>query len=100
MVKEYKTPEQKMRFYKSKEWRSLRRKVLEEHNYECKRCKELGYVTTTNDAKIDVDHIKPIEHYPELALDKGNLQPLCVRHHNEKEGRWTKKETKWNDERW
>ncbi|RDW15953.1 HNH endonuclease [Oceanobacillus chungangensis] len=99
---EYKTIEQKKKFYKGKEWQDIRQQVLVRDNYECRMCKELGYVTVRDQSKLDVDHIKSIEHHPELALELENLQLLCVRHHNEKEGRvFKRKINKWeNDERW
>ena len=52
---------------------------------------------------LDIDHIKPLEHYPELGYDMDNLQTLCIRHHNEKENRFNKSQSKkkrWNDEYW
>ncbi|UKJ82890.1 HNH endonuclease [Priestia megaterium] len=104
-MSEYKTREQKIRFYKSKEWKELRLKVLERDNYECRKCRELGYVTLENSDKhksLDVDHIKEIYTNPELALDPSNLQTLCVKHHNLKHGRvFGRKPNKWEaDERW
>ena len=52
---------------------------------------------------LDIDHIKPLEHYPELGYDMDNLQTLCIRHHNEKENRFNKSQSKkkrWQDEWW
>lgn len=84
---EYKTLEQRKKFYKSAAWRRLRKQILEQNNNECFKCKELGLVTLASESKVDIDHIKPLEEFPELALEPENLMPLCVRHHNEKEGR-------------
>ncbi|CRK80318.1 HNH endonuclease [Neobacillus massiliamazoniensis] len=54
---EYKTYEQKMRFYKSSEWQSLRQQALERDIYECQECKrQSGKVKTKQ--RLDVDHIK------------------------------------------
>ena len=99
---QYKTDKEKARFYKSKDWQLLRRVILERDNYECTECKRLGLVKVASENKLDVDHIQSVEHNPELALDPDNLQVLCVRHHNEKEGRGIKgKPNKWkHDERW
>lgn len=56
-------------FYRTKKWRALRRKVLEQYGYKCMRCESVG--------TMHVDHIKPISKRPELALDISNLQVLC-----------------------
>lgn len=110
---EYKTKEQKRKFYDSGNWKQLRKQVKKRDNYECQECKRNGRVQIdTNDysekAKrkkimLVVDHIKELEDYPELALDIDNLETLCVNCHNKKHGRVFKfkyKEPKWNDERW
>ena len=96
-MKEYKTREQKRKFYDSKEWRQLREEVKRRDNYECQECKRNGYVTIdTNEyserakrkkIKLVVDHIKELETHPDLALDIDNLETLCVKCHNEKHGR-------------
>lgn len=61
-------------FYSTREWRELRVKVLNEQGFKCIWCnrtpKDHGIV-------LHVDHIKPKSKYPELALDKSNLQVLC-----------------------
>ncbi|WP_284037451.1 HNH endonuclease [Neobacillus sp. 114] len=102
---DYKTYEQKMRFYKSAGWQAIRQQALVRDNYECQECKRQGKVYTDHHdpdkrKRLDVDHIKEIEHHPELALELDNLQVLCVWHHNEKHGRFSKKENKWDDEKW
>jgi 5-methylcytosine-specific restriction endonuclease McrA len=111
-MKEYRTEEQKRKFYDSPEWRKLRETVLERDNFECQECKRNGYVSIdTNEfsesAKrkkiaLVVDHIKELESYPELALDPNNLETLCVNCHNRKHGRvFEPKPNKWaHDERW
>ena len=61
-------------FYDSKEWQKARYFVLRKYGGKCQLCgrsyKEDGIV-------IHVDHIKPRSKYPELELDKNNLQVLC-----------------------
>ncbi|MED2061030.1 HNH endonuclease, partial [Bacillus thuringiensis] len=49
-----------------------------------------------------VHHIKELEHHPELALEKDNLETVCVDCHNKEHGRtFEKKPNKWeNDEKW
>lgn len=95
-------------FYKSKEWASIRKEVLKRDNYECQECKRQGKVFTDyhepdKHKRLDVDHIKDLEHHPELALDIDNLTTLCVKCHNKKHNRFQfrRKINKWvNDERW
>lgn len=105
LMPEYKTKEQKVRFYKSDAWQQLRSKALERDNYECQECKRQGKVYTDQQdpekhKRLDVDHIKEIENYPELALELDNLETLCIKCHNKKHGRWKKKPNRWDDERW
>lgn len=61
-------------FYSSREWRSLRARVLEK--YECK-CMMCGRSPKAHGIVIHVDHIKPRSKHPELSLDFNNLQLLC-----------------------
>ena len=60
-------------FYRSQAWRSLRIEVLAESNRRCVLCGS----SPDNGIKLHVDHIKPRSLYPELALEKSNLQILC-----------------------
>lgn len=59
-------------FYDSGEWKRLRFKVLREYGYGCMACGRKA-----PEVILHVDHIKPRIRYPELALDKNNLQVLC-----------------------
>jgi len=66
-------------FLKSFEWKEVRGKALDRHGSFCMRC---GRCRMDKDdagepVKITVDHVKPRRHFPELALDVGNLQVLC-----------------------
>ena len=61
------------RFYSSAEWQQTRTEVIREQGRVCSRC---GRVIT-NDWDLTVDHIRPRSKYPELSLDKENLQVLC-----------------------
>lgn len=109
---EYKTKEQKKRFYSSKEWtgqNGLRIQALKRDNYECQRCKELGLVHVDSEKiegekksiELNVHHIKEIEDHPELALNLDNLITLCLLCHNEIHGKtFERKALKWNDEKW
>ena len=60
-------------FYRTKAWRELRLSILLESDCSCKICG----ITSERGAVLHVDHIKPRSLYPELALDKSNLQVLC-----------------------
>lgn len=111
---EYKTREQKRKFYDSSDWKQKRKRIKQRDNYECQECKRQGRVTIdTNEysesakrkkIQLVVDHIKELEDYPELALDDDNLETLCVNCHNKKHGRVFKlmrKPNKWeHDEKW
>ncbi|MBM7717290.1 5-methylcytosine-specific restriction endonuclease McrA [Bacillus thermophilus] len=106
---EYKTPEQKKKFYHSSAWQELRQLALERDNYECEWCKREGKVTVDSvkeegkrkEIVLNVDHKYSIEQYHQLALVLDNLETLCVYHHNVKKGRiFKRKKPKWDDERW
>jgi 5-methylcytosine-specific restriction enzyme A len=109
---EYKTIEQKRKFYDGGEWKSLREHIKKRDNQECQECKRQGRVKIdTNEysesAKrkkiaLVVHHIKELEHHPELALDEDNLETICVECHNKEHGRlFERKGNDWeHDERW
>jgi 5-methylcytosine-specific restriction enzyme A len=112
-LKEYKTEEQKRKFYDSYKWRKLSKQIKERDNNECQDCKRNGlvqidtneYSETAKRKKIAlvVDHIKELEDHPDLAFEKDNLETLCVQCHNTKHGRaWNeRKPNKWeHDEKW
>lgn len=61
-------------FYSSREWRTLRVRVLEK--YECK-CMMCGRSPRGHGIVIHVDHIKSRSKYPKLELVFENLQLLC-----------------------
>nr|WP_272075964.1 HNH endonuclease signature motif containing protein [Streptococcus dysgalactiae]WCE86584.1 HNH endonuclease signature motif containing protein [Streptococcus dysgalactiae] len=82
-------------FYHKTEWRKLREVAIKRDNKECVWCTERGRLTTTN---LEVDHIKEVQYYPELALDLDNLRTLCKDCHNRRHGRYQKKESRWDDE--
>ncbi|BAP85517.1 gp65 protein [Paucilactobacillus hokkaidonensis JCM 18461] len=102
-------------FYNSVEWRGMHDYVLHRDNYECQWCKEQGRVTRLGDVDrhgrpivLEVDHIKELEHYPDLAMDPDNLRTLCKDCHNKRHHRMNysthqhiNKPNKWkSDERW
>lgn len=60
-------------FYSSNDWIQLRYQAFEKFGNKCSCCGN----TPENGAVLQVDHIKPRSHYPEIALDINNLQILC-----------------------
>ncbi|MCY9758343.1 HNH endonuclease, partial [Paenibacillus alvei] len=44
-MKEYKTIEQKRKFYDSQDWKQMREEVKKRDNFECQECKRNGYVS-------------------------------------------------------
>lgn len=113
-MKEYKTKEQKRKFYKSKEWagkNGVRQQALERDNWECQYCKREGRVHVDSkkvegerkSIELNVHHIKEIETHPqpEYSLNLDNLITVCLAHHNEiHEKGFQPKKPKWNDEKW
>ena len=108
------------RFYKTKEWRSLKRRILTEHHYECAECRRLGRITRYDRDKDGrrrlisaVHHVKHVRNHPELALSRtytdmdgvhDNLIPVCKSCHNklhpEKHRQAVAKDRFVNVERW
>jgi 5-methylcytosine-specific restriction protein A len=67
------------RFYASKAWRRLRALVLREEPL-CRPCAAEDRLT----AAEHVHHIQERKLRPDLALDRGNLEPVCASCHNAK----------------
>jgi len=65
-------PKEKVKFYKSKYWRDLRKYVLID-NPLCEECKKNGIL----EPSIDCHHIIDIVQMPELALNNDNIKALC-----------------------
>ena len=59
----------KNKFYHTKTWEYLRRKIVKLFGNECMNCQKTG--------KVHVDHIKPKSKYPYLKYNAYNLQVLC-----------------------
>lgn len=58
-------------FYQSEAWITLRDETLARYGEKCQKC------GATPPTAIEVDHIKPRSHYPDLQLNPDNLQILC-----------------------
>lgn len=82
------TRESRARFYCSREWQELREAALARDNYECVWCKRQGRVTTDEHSVLEIDHIKELKDYPELALELDNTRTLCKDCHNKRHKRF------------
>ena len=61
------------RFYSDSRWIALRKQVIREEGTKCAECR----IQIRNTQDITVDHVRPRSKYPELALERSNLQVLC-----------------------
>ena len=77
-------------FLESYAWRKLRMEALIKYGPRCMCCG----ATPKNGAVMNVDHIKPRQTHPELALNLDNLQILC-HECNHGKGNWDK--TDWRN---
>jgi len=76
-----------VKFYNSKEWRTLSHYTLASNHYLCIACS-----TDYRPVLADVaDHIVPVTVDWSLRLDPNNIQPLCHECHNKKTAEDTKK---------
>lgn len=76
---------EKIDFYRTPEWRSLRYQVLRKYGRRCMCC-------GSTEGQMQVDHIKPRSKFPHLQLNLSNLQVLC-RPCNMGKGAWD--QTDW-----
>ena len=85
-------------FYKSREWKDKRVKILERDNHECQMCKAKGKYSRAN----TVHHIVELKEKPQLALVESNLISLCRECHNRiHPDKFPKtKKAKYADEKW
>lgn len=97
-------------FYVSREWKDVRKELLNRDNNECQRCKGKFVVDHHPIKKVCVTkaryvhHIKPMKDYFSYALDMDNLVSLCFSCHEIVEGRsgkWKKPSKKrLTEEKW
>ncbi len=93
-------------FYLKKEWKHLRHDVIEADKYECQYCKARGYYSKA----VSVHHVKPIERFPELALElyyvdesgklQRNLMSACDKCHKEQDNKRREEKILLTEERW
>ena len=74
-----------MKGYKDSKWKHKRITILKRDEYKCRECTRYGKTIEAT----TVHHIRPLEDYPELALDSRNLISLCASCHNELHDRVT-----------
>lgn len=77
--------EEQQRFYNSPEWKNVRAQVVSERPRICESCGRR--IRSARD--LTVDHIMPRSKFPDLALEKSNLQVLCRRCNSAKGARIT-----------
>ncbi|MDH6670179.1 5-methylcytosine-specific restriction protein A [Paenibacillus sp. LBL] len=65
-------------FYRSKQWKRKRAKILRRDEYMCQQRKRYD----KTEPATTVHHIYPLEYYPELALEDWNLISLSDKQHN------------------
>jgi 5-methylcytosine-specific restriction endonuclease McrA len=107
------------KFYKSKEWITLKNQILKENHYECAICRQQGIIT-----RYDIDeegnkrllstvhHVQYVRKHPAMALSRTymyegkeykNLIPVCKACHNKLHPEKHKKKNRnhfINEERW
>lgn len=64
-------------FYSSRAWLSVRELKLRQQPL-CEQCERAGRTTLA----VHVHHMRPRKTHPELALNIGNLESLCIPCHN------------------
>lgn len=70
-------------FYRSKEWKALSLKKLQQEQYKCEDCGKLA---------VEVHHKIGIKQDWSKRFDYDNLMALCIKCHNRREGRFIKLE--------
>ena len=65
------------KFYHQKQWREMRTMIFNHDYHLCQYCKARGQLTEGN----IVDHILPVERYPEHMKDLKNMVTCCGRCH-------------------
>ena len=68
---------QQYSFYRTRQWSHLRQQVLERDHYLCAYCKVQGVITPAK----TVDHLRPIEAFPNDKANINNLVVICRQCH-------------------
>ena len=80
-------------FYRSKEWREFRARMLNELDHVCVAC---GDEPTGFD--LTLDHIIPRSKRPDLALEPTNVQVMCRTCNGTKQDRLQVRHSLFNDQ--
>ncbi|MFN2746959.1 HNH endonuclease [Bacillus sp. z60-18] len=81
-------------FYKSRQWKRKRERILRRDQYECRECKRYGRTT----AATMVHHCYPLEAHPFYKLQSWNLISLCSKCHDKMHDRTNDELTKLGEE--
>ncbi|MEY8840016.1 HNH endonuclease [Cribrihabitans sp. XS_ASV171] len=73
-LKEYKR--HSARVTRGPRWKALRMQALDRDGWQCVECGERR--------RLEIDHVEPVRHRPDLAFTLSNLQTLCGRCHSRK----------------
>lgn len=86
-----------VKFYSTRQWRSIRLNALRRDGYKCQHAKRLG-----QELKADtVHHVIPVRENPRLALDLSNLESINKSNHNREHPEKLNDGFKYlNEERW
>lgn len=71
---------QQYNFYRTRQWSHLRQRVLERDHYLCAYCKAQGVITPAK----TVDHVRPVEAFPDDKDNINNLAVICRECHYKK----------------
>lgn len=74
LEKDKQKPDEK-KFFNSKRWKVLRKRIIERDGACCQRCLNKYNIVTTS--SLQVHHIKPRVKYDELKYEPSNLVTLC-----------------------
>lgn len=86
-----------VKFYSTRQWRSIRLRALRRDDYKCQYTKRLG----VEDKADTVHHIVAVRDNPRLALDLSNLESINKSNHNREHPEKLNDAFKYlNEERW
>lgn len=72
------TKQEQYNFYRTRQWSHLRQQVLDRDHYLCQYCKAIGKITPNSKT---VDHLRPVEVFPNYKSDIDNLVTTCRKCH-------------------
>ena len=75
------TKREQYKFYRTRQWSHLRQQVLDRDHYLCRYCQAIGKLTPNSKT---VDHIRPVEAFPDDKDNINNLAVICRQCHRKK----------------